>query len=262
MPLNTRAIWIDYASLLAGDRSATNPALTSAEKVAIANEIYQWLHLALTPRVTYLTHTGFTHADGTTVVADSGLTIATQAASTMDTALTNIEEMFSVHFEGLAGADPGTIESATRLEYLEHNEFLAEKARLSDATAPRYVHWERLATDSAVGSTVGKWRLSVAPGKSQAVGAGSWWFSVVCRRALSSPSTDLSSSPPLSADGSVPDLLPHETYLGGRLLAYEIMLRSGVDPKWPERLVRNVPSYMLRSFRAARGLGEESVGNV
>lgn len=267
MPLGTRALWIDYANLLASDRPntvSTTTAVTLAEKIAIANEVYQWLYLAGTPRVSYLSQAGFTHGDGTVVVADATLKIATQAANTLDTTLANIEEFFSVHFEGLASSDPGTIESVPRMEYLEHNEFLAVKATLADATAPKYVHWERLAI-SAIGSeqtSVGKWRLSFAPGKSQTAGAGSWYFSVVCRRSLSLPSTALSSGSPLSADGSVPELLPHETYLGARLTAYEILTKMGTDPKWSQRLVRNVPAYMMRSFIAARGLGEASVGSA
>ena len=259
MPLGTRVLLVDYANLLAGDRSTTNPAISATEKNAIANEVYQWLHLALTPRVSYLTQAGFTHADGTTVAADSGLVLATQGGSTFDTTLTNIEELFSVHFEGLAGADPGTIESVPRMEYLEWGEFRSVKASLADATAPRFVHWERLATDTVVGSSVGKWRIHVAPGKSQTSGAGSWYLSVVCRRALSSPDTDLSTTSPLSADGSTLDLLPHETYLCARFLAYEIMMKSGCDPKWTKRLMRNIPGYLVKSFRAARGLGEMSV---
>lgn len=257
MPLGTLALWRDYANLLGGDRSATNPALTAAEKNALINEIYEWLYLSATPRVSYLSQAGFAHGDGTTVVADSGLRLVNASDYLMTTAKTDIAEMFSVHYEGLAGADPGTIESVPQLEYLEHGELLTQRVRLGTGTAPKYVHWRRLATSTAATPTaVGKWELLVAPAKSQASGAGTWWFSVVCRRGLSAPDADLSSAPPLSADGSVPDLLPHETYLGARLTAFEIALRSGADPVWAKRIVRNVPRYLLTSFKAARGLGE------
>lgn len=260
MPLDTRALWVDYASLLAGDRSSTRPAMTAAEKAAIANEVYLWLYTAMTPRVSYVNYGGFTHADGTTVGADSGLVITAAADGTMDLVLTNIEEMFSVHFEGASLSSTSTIESVPRLEYLEHNEFLAQSARLADAVAPRYVHWERLGVaGTSTPDEVGKWRLSVAPAKLQTSAEANWYFSLVCRRGLSNPDTSLASASPLSADASIPDLLPHETYLGARLTAYEIMMKTGVDAKWPKRLVRNVPSYLMRSFIAARGLGEATV---
>ena len=257
MPLGTRALWIDYANLLGGDRSSTNPALTAAEKIALANEIYDWLYLAGTPRVSYLSQAGFAHADGTTVVADSGLRLVAAGDYLMTTALTNIAEVFSVHFEGLAGADPGTIESVPQLEYLELGELLERRATLGSGTTQRYVHWRRLATTTAATPTaVGKWELMIAPAKSPTAGAGTWWFSVVCRRGLSTPDADLSTSAPLSGDSSVPDLLPHETYLGARLTAFEILLRTGADPQWAKRCVRNVPKYLMTSFMAARGLGD------
>lgn len=257
MPLATLARLRDYANLLATDRSTTNPALTQPEKDAIINEVYDWLYLSATPRVSYLSQAGFSHGDGTTVVADSGLKLVNASDYLMTTTLTSIAEVFGVHFEGLAGADPGTIESVPRLEYLERSEFLTQRARLGTGTAPRFVHWRRIATGSAATPTlVGRWEITVAPSKSQASGAGSWWFSMVCRRGLSAPDADLSTTSPLSADGSAPDLLPHETYLLGRLAAFEILLRSGGEPKWAKRLVRNVPGYLMRSFIAARGLGE------
>lgn len=257
MPLGTLALWRDYANLLGLDRSAVNPAITAAEKNAIANEIYDWLYLAGTPRVSYLSQAGFAHADGTTVAADSGLRLVNASDYLMTTALTNIAELFSVHYEGLAGADPGTIESVPQMEYVEYGDMVMLRQKLGAGTAPRYVHWRRLATTTAAQPTaVGKWELLIAPAKSQAAGAGTWWFSMVCRRSLSLPDADLATTSPLSADGSVPDLLPHETYLGARLTAYEILLRSGADPKWAKRIVRNVPKALMVSFRAARGLGE------
>ena len=261
MPLSTRALWIDYANMLGLDRASTAASITSAEKIALANEIYEWVYLACSPRVSYYSQAGFSHADGTTVVADSGLTISTQDDYLMTTTLTNISEVFSVHFEGVGATDPGTIESTTELEYLEQGEFGARRAALGSSTAPRYVHWRRVAASSAAAPTaVGKWQILVAPAKSQATGGSTrWFFSMTARKAPSLPDADITSSPPLSADASVPELLPHETYLGGRLMAYEIMLRSGQNAGLAKYIVRNVPKYLLKSFQAARGLGEISV---
>jgi hypothetical protein len=254
--ITTLGAWRDYANLLALDRGTTNPVMTAAEKNGLINEVYDWLHAAMTPRVEYLSQAGFTHADGVTVTADSGLRLVNASNYLMTTNLTNIAELFSVHFEGLAGADPNTIES-TQLEYLEHTEFLERRATLGNATAPRYVHWRRLAVTGATSqSSVGKWELVVAPAKSQASGAGTWWFSAVVRRELVSPTTDISSAPALSGDSAVPDLLPHEVYLGARLVAFEIAARNGRDPAFCNRIVRNVPKYLLKSWQAARGIGE------
>ena len=258
MPLNTRALVIAYGNLLGGNRSSTAPALTSTETINLANEIYDWLYLALTPRVAYHTHAGFTHADGITVVADSGLRLVNAADYMMTSNLTTHAELFSVHFEGLAASDPATIES-TQLEYLDQHEFLERRAALGSDVAPRYVHWRRLSTTATTSVTaVGKWEILVAPAKSQASGAGHWYFSLVSRKQLTAPNTAIVSSPPLSGDSSAPDLLPHETYLFGRLLAYEIAYRTG-RPKRARLIARNIPRYLLRSFNAARGIGEITV---